>query len=340
MKKRIIHLAVVAAFLLGAASLSQAATWANPDLLLTPADVEKYAGSADWVIVDCRELKDYAKGHIPGAISFGKGCKKALRDSTSRVFSDTKKYEAIFGKSGIGNGTHVVFYGEHKKTDTFKDVSVAFWVLEYLGHTKAHVLNGGLDAWLKAGKKLTNEPTLKPEKKFAATIVASRIATTEEILKIAQGEKKDVTLIDARTEKEHEGEDIRSLRGGHVPNTTINISHKNTMDQEKDLKTGKDVDNGFLSPDRVAGFYKGIDPGKRTIAYCHTGTRSTLTYLELRLLGFKDPANWDDSWIIWGSNLKYPVASEQWINFERLKSVEEQAKKIQDALPKKDEDAQ
>lgn len=340
MKNRVMPLLVCAMFLLVSAGLSQAATWANPGLLVTPEDVEKYASNADWVVVDCRDLKDYAKGHIPGAISFGKPCKKALRDNTARVFKDVKKYESIFGKSGIGNDTHVVFYGEHKKTDTFKDVSVSFWVMEYLGHDKAHVLNGGIDAWQKAGKRLTNEPSMKPEKKFAAKVVASRIATTDEVLQIAEGKKKGVTLIDARTEKEHAGEDIRALRGGYVPNTTANIPHKTTMDQDKDPKTGKDVDNGYLSPDKVAGFYKDFDKGKRAVAYCQTGTRSTLTYLELRLLGFTDPANWDESWVVWGSNLKYPVADEQWMNFERLKKVEDGLKKVEDALPKKESAAE
>ena len=100
-------------------------------------------------------------------------------------------------------------------------------------------------------------------------------------------------------------------------------------------KTGKDVDTGYISPDRVVRFYKDFDKGKRTIA-CHTGTRSTLTYFELRLLGFKEPANWDDSWIVWGSNLKYPVANEQWINFEKLKKAEDELKALKDAMPKKE----
>ena len=64
-----------------------------------------------------------------------------------------------------------------------------------------------------------------------------------------------------------------------------------------------EIDNGFLTPKTVAGFYKSLDKSKRTIAYCQTGTRSTLTYLELRLLGFKDPANWDDSWRVYSSDL-------------------------------------
>jgi len=331
------YLLIAGSAVLALANLSHAATWTHPELLLTPDAVEKNAAKADWVVVDCRDLKDYAKGHVPGAISLGKACKSALRDSTARAFTDVKKYENIFGKSGIGNDTHVVFYGEHKVTDTFKDVTVAFWIMEYIGHDKVHVMNGGLDAWLKAGKKLTNEPSMKPEKQFKGKFVASRIASNEEMLQIAEGKKKGVTVIDSRTKAEHDGQDIRALRGGHVPNTTANISHKDTMDQEKDPKTGKEVDNGYLSPDRVEGLFKNFDRNKRTIAYCQTGTRSTLTYLELRLLGFKDPANWDESWVVWGSNVRYPVANEQWINFERLQSAEANLKKLQEAMPKKEE---
>jgi thiosulfate/3-mercaptopyruvate sulfurtransferase len=337
MYKKAKYLLIAGSALLALADLSHAASWVNPELLLTPDAVEKNVGKADWVVVDCRDLKDYAKGHVPGAISLGKACKSALRDSTARAFKDAKIYEKILGKSGIGNDTHVVFYGEHKVTDTFKDVTVAFWILEYLGHDKAHVLNGGLDAWLKAGKKLTSEPSIKPEKQFKAKIVASRIASNEEMLQIAEGKKKGITVIDSRTKAEHDGQDIRALRGGHVPNTTANISHKDTMDQEKDPNTGKDVDNGYLSPDRVDGFFKNFDKNKRAIAYCQTGTRSTLTYLQMRLMGFKDPANWDESWVVWGSNLRYPVANEQWINFERLQKAEGDLKKLQDSMPKKEE---
>ena len=313
---------------------ARAAGWANPELLVGPEVVEANAGRPDWVVVDCRDLKLYAKGHIPGAISLGKECKKALRDPTARVFKDPKRYEAFLGKAGIGNDTHVVFYGEHRKSDTMKDAAVAFWLLEYLGHDKVHVLNGGIDAWVKAGKQLTNEPTLKPAKAFRAKVVPSRYASTDEVLKVALGKTKGVTVIDARSKAEHAGEDIRALRGGHVPNTTLNVPHTETMDQEKDRETGKDVDNGFLSPDRVAGFYASLDKGKRTIAYCQTGTRSTITYLELRLLGFKDPANWDDSWIVWANQVRYPVEDEQWINFEKLKSLEKAVEKLEDAKPK------
>jgi thiosulfate/3-mercaptopyruvate sulfurtransferase len=314
------------------ATASVAAKWANPELLVTPETVKKNIDKPDWVVVDCRDLKAYAKGHIPGAISLGKRCKKALRDVTARVWRDTSKYEKLLGKAGIGNNTHVVFYYGDMKTLT--DASVGFWIMEYLGHDKVYVLNGGLDAWRKAGNRLDNKAVKKSATSFKAKVVASRYGSTDEILEIAQG-KGGKQLIDSRTSKEHKGKDIRAIRGGYVPNTTINASHKGTLAKAKNPKTGKMEAIPYLDADAATAAFGKLDKNKRTVAYCQTGTRSTMTYLQLRLLGFKDPANWDESWRVYGSQLSYPVAGEQWYNFAGInKKIKKLEKKVS-ALEKK-----
>ena len=331
MKRVFVFVSMVAVSLMLLAGQALA-DWANPKLLVSADEVEQNVSKADWVVVDCRKLEEYAKGHIPGAISFGKNCKSALRDATSRVFTSASKYDSLLSKAGIGNNTNVVFYGE-LKSKSLDDASVAFWIFEYLGHTdKTHVLNGGLEAWTKAGKRLTTEPTIKPAATFKSRIAKNRIATTDEVLGIGRGKVKGVQLIDSRTKKEYAGEDIRAVRGGRIPNCTLNVSHNDTYDTEKDPATGKDKATSFLSPDRVAKAYAGLDKNKRTIAYCQTGSRSTLTYLELRLLGFKDPANYDDSWIIYGANEKFPVDEEQRMDFSRIDKLEKKIKELETKL--------
>lgn len=333
MRKRLVIMFVILTFLMSFAGLSYAATWANPELLLSAKELKSKIGDSKWVILDCRKLKNYAKGHIPGAISVGKQCKKALRDKTSRVWRDASKYEKLFSKIGIGNDTHVVIYGEHVKTDTMKDTTVAFWILEYLGHDKVHVLNGGIDAWVNEGYGQDNKPTILKARTFKANVAQNRYASTDEMIDIATGKTKGIQVIDARTGKEFKGADQRSLRAGRFPNTTINVSHKDTFDQTKDLESGKMKDNGFLSYDRVANFYKSLDKNKRTVAFCQTGTRSTLTYLELRLLGFKDAANWDESWRIYGSHYNdYPIENVQWFDFNRVRKLEKKLKKLEKKL--------
>ncbi|MBI4699135.1 MAG: hypothetical protein HY758_09620, partial [Nitrospirae bacterium] len=68
---------VVFAFLI-AVTAAYSAEYANPQLLLSPADVEKNIGK--WVIVDCREKDLYDKGHIPSAIHLGETCNNFFRE--------------------------------------------------------------------------------------------------------------------------------------------------------------------------------------------------------------------------------------------------------------------
>ncbi len=338
MQKKWIRLLLASLFLFSLVNAAQAAQWANPDLLVDAETVKANIDKPDWVVVDARDLKDYVKGHIPGAISLGKRAKKALRDPTSRVFQDVSKYEKLLGKVGISNDTHVVFYYDGVKT--IADATVGFWVLEYLGHDKVHILNGGLDAWRKAGNRLDKTPVMKPSTTFKANVVASRLATTAEILQIAGG--NGTQLIDSRTRNEYIGKDARAIQAGHVP-TAINVSHLDTLVKVKDKKTGKMKATGYISPDSVAKHFGKLDKNTRTVGYCQTGTRSTLTYFELRLMGFKDPANWDDSWRVYGSDLHAanPIEAPngvQYYNFAKvnksIKKLEKKVKALESTLKK------
>lgn len=297
------------------------AEYANPGLLAEVSAVAENAAKPDWVIIDCRDDKAYAAGHIPGAITLGGACGKVLRDATYRE-KKTEALEELLGNAGVSMEKQVVLYADAK---LITSTSVAFWILEHLGHDKVHVLNGGIEAWGDAGKPLeTIEKKLSPVS-FKAKVVKGRLATTDEMVRIGKGEMKGVNVIDSRTETEHKGSDIRALRGGHIPNTTLNVSHVKTYD----VQTGT-----IHSMDDLESIFGTLDKDKRTIAYCQTGTRSTLIYLELRLMGFKEPANYDDSWIIYGSNVEYPVANENWYDFvkvnDTIKAVDELKKAVEE----------
>ncbi|WP_455198007.1 sulfurtransferase, partial [Kaarinaea lacus] len=175
-------------------------------------------------------------------------------------------------------------------------------------------------------------PVKKAAKTFKANVVASKYASTDEVVQIAKGESK-AQLIDSRTKKEHDGKDIRAIRGGYIPNTTINVSHVDTLAQAKDKKSGKMMATAYLDSASAEKAFGSLDKNKRTAAYCQTGTRSTMTYLQMRLLGFKDPANWDDSWRVYGSNTDLPAANEQWFNFaglnKKIKNLEKKVAKLE-----------
>lgn len=297
-------LLLVISVLLFVGTSAFSAEYANPQLLVTPADIEKHAGK--WIVIDCRDpqttvdkktketLKGYADGHIPGAITLGGDCSKILRDEKSRV-KKTEDVEKILGDAGVSADKPVVVYADAKRVT---HATVGYWILDYMGEKDVRLLNGGIEAWEAAGKKLDTKETKLPATKYKAHVMKNRIATTEEMLKIAKGQEKGVQTIDSRTPGEYAGTDVRAKRGGHIPNTTINVSHTETYDKA----TGK-----IKSMDELMKVFGKLDKNKRTIPLCQTGTRSTLTYLELKLMGFKDPANYDDSWIIWGNDESLPI---------------------------------
>ncbi|MBU0728500.1 MAG: hypothetical protein KKE17_08250 [Proteobacteria bacterium] len=301
--------------LLFIASKADSAEYANPQLLVTPADIVKNMGT--WIVLDCRDtktvtdktgeaLKGYDDGHIPGAITIGGDCSKILRTKeTSTVFADpkdprkydTEKYEAIIGNAGINNDTTLVIYGDKKR---ITHATVGFWVMEWLGHKDVRFLNGGIEAWETEGKKLETTATKLLKAKFKANpdTMQKRISTSEEVLTIAQGKSKGSQLVDSRTPAEYKGLDVRAKKGGHIPNCRLNVSHTEMYD----TTTGK------IKPmNELEKIYGSMDKNKRAIPHCQTGTRSTLTYLIFRLMGFTDPANYDDSWVIWGNREDLPT---------------------------------
>lgn len=333
MAKRI-FIVICSVFFLLAPFNPASGAWTNPDLLYSVEQAEKVISDTKWVILDCRGQDAYDGGHIPGAIVLGKkNAKNLLRDGTARVFADVSKYEKIFGEAGIGNETNVLVYSD-MKNKLMDDAFITFWLLEYLGHAKVHLLDGGFDAWMKAGKNVETAPAKKTPAVFKVQLNKSALATSEELFALAEKKDKDSQLIDCRTKEEFEGYDIRALRGGHIPNTFKNASHVSYFQQKKDEKTGKDVPTGILSEEAVGKVLEGVDSKKRTIFLCHSGGRSTYGYFVSRLMGYGNAANYDDGWMVWGTNYQknYPIENEQWIELARIDESEKKIKNLEEKL--------
>ena len=51
-------------------------------------------------------------------------------------------------------------------------------------------------------------------------------------------------------------------------------------------------------------------------------------------MGFANAANYDDGWMVWGSNYQknYPVESEQWMEFARIDESEKKIKSLEEKI--------
>ncbi|MBI5195049.1 MAG: sulfurtransferase [Nitrospirae bacterium] len=233
------------------------------------------------------------------------------------ALGQVENLEKKLGRIGITRDKTLVFYDQRENSDEagrgryygiFSGyVFVPFWYMEYLGHKDVRVLDGGIGIWTAGGKPLEQKTNKLTPVQFKADVVKSRLATTEEVLKIAKKEE-DAQLIDSRTIAEYLGESPtppghfladKIKRAGRIPNTIRNVPH---FYQFIDPQTAK------LRPIyQLQRLYGGLDKDKRTVLYCYIANRISFSYFVLRLLGFKDPAIYHDSWIVWGNDETLPV---------------------------------
>jgi len=294
------------------------------DLVVDSRFVNDKLDKPGWVMLDVRSGEEYREGHIPGSINLGNVAANVLRDPTHRAYTIIPAIEKSLGDAGIGDDKHIIVYGN--AADVY-DNAVTFWILEFLGCNSPHLsctvhyYDGGIEQWEGYGGKLVAEDSSLPKTQFKAQVVASRLATSEEVLKVAKGQAK-AALIDARTDAEYHGSDIRALRGGHIPGA-VNIKVQKNYDGN---------DYKLLPLSELKALYKAIPMKERVIAYCQTGTRASYTYLVLRLLGYENVSDYDDSWIVYGSNVNYPAEDEQWFNFIQVNKTAKEVKELNKEL--------
>ena len=128
------------------------------NLLIECAELARVIGDPDLRVIDCRfELLDpdagqrqYASGHIPGAVfaDLDRDLAAPAAGGTGRhPLPDASTMARTFGRLGISNSSRVVVYDE----DNGALAARCWWLLRWLGHDDARVLNGGYARWRSLG---------------------------------------------------------------------------------------------------------------------------------------------------------------------------------------------
>lgn len=270
------------------------------------------------VIWDVRNAQEYSKGHLPGAVSIGDAA-QVLRDPNTEDFLATDKIEKILGAAGIDPAREIVVYGTRGTWNPY----LILYAMQYFGGTRAYVYHGGIDDWRAAGKAVSTEAARLPPISLKLNANGAVAVSTAQM--IAQLKNPNVQIIDARTAGEFRGEDIRAIRGGHIPGA-INIPYEmNWVDPETPAKLAKKqaADNSGMSlkpADQLQALYANLDPGKETIVYCQSGARASETAGVLQQLGFTRVKVYDSSWLGYGNTLDAPAENVTFFNVGLLNS--------------------
>jgi thiosulfate/3-mercaptopyruvate sulfurtransferase len=304
-------------FLLGLA-LALAAAGAGAQTIVD-LDYVKQAAARGALLWDARGKDAYAKGHIPGAVNVGDPT-QALRNENTEDYLPLAEIEKILGAAGIDPAREIVVYGDRGLPSAY----FAQLTLRYFGAANARVFHEGIEAWRAAGLSVSTAAVKPKPVALKLTPQPGVLVETKEV--VAALKRGDAQFLDVRTVKEYRGQDLRAIRGGHIPGAVNVPFEQNWVDPDtrSKLRSGavKDSSGMSLKPrDELRKAYEKLDPAKEVIVYCQSGNRAAQSAAVLADLGYSKVRVYDSSWLGYSSWLSAPAEDEVWANFGALLSA-------------------
>jgi thiosulfate/3-mercaptopyruvate sulfurtransferase len=263
---------LVAACLLAVANAA-AQTSAHSMIISTDWLAQHLNDRATVVLHVVHDTMDFRAGHIPGAREIQYSSVTTMRDSVGTELPSVEQLQRVFEKLGVSDNSYVVVYAG---TGMAPMASRVFLTLDYLGHAKVSLLNGGLTKWQAEGRPLSTDETritaghLTPKPR-TVTVDASWVNS--------RTGKRGYAFIDTRTDPEYLG---TGSRGG-LPSEG-HIAGARQLEWQQ-LFSSADS-SLFLDPAGIGKLFADrMAPGDTVITYCLVGYRASMTYFGARLLG-------------------------------------------------------
>lgn len=259
----------------------------------------------DWRVFDCRHdlvnpdfgRKAYADGHLPGAVHLHLDADLSgpMTGSNGRhPLPDARRFAARMAELGVGDTSQVVAYDDAGGMYAAR----LWWLLRWIGHEPAAVLDGGLQAWLGAGLPLTQD---MPDRVPATLTVRLREAAVDAGYVLEHLESSAMILIDARSPDRYRGEN-ESLDpvAGHIPGASNRFFRDN-------LGAG----GSFKAPAQLRAEFEailaGCDP-RHVVHQCGSGVTACHNLLAMEAAGLAGSRLYPGSWSEWCSDRRRPVA--------------------------------
>ena len=147
----------------------------NSPRLIETGELEDLVNHPSVRIVDMRtSLPDYLKGHIPNAVYLHFETLRLPRQRCPCQAPDRICLERLLGENlSVSNNMWVILYSEKSNPNA----TYLAWTLDFLGHRKVGVLNGGWEKWVSENRPTPQEyPSLAPKKFFGKVIREETLA--------------------------------------------------------------------------------------------------------------------------------------------------------------------
>ncbi len=240
--------------------------------------------------------EEYEQGHIPGAVYIDWSTDIIdPDDAVEAQIAPPERFAAVMERLGIGDGHLVVAYDAHPASQF---ATRLWWALNYYGHTRVAVLNGGFAKWQREGLPVDTAIPAYPRASFTPATQPRLRATVEEVLGWLG--QPGIKLVDARDQGQYTGALVRKPgRAGHIPGA-LSLPRELVINPATGtFRSNEELSHLFSSA--------GVKPQERVVAYCNGGVAATTILFSLALLGYPNLTNYDGSWNEWGIRPDLPV---------------------------------
>jgi thiosulfate/3-mercaptopyruvate sulfurtransferase len=248
----------------------------STDLLVSAAWLAGHLDDPDLLVVDVRPAEEYARGHIPGAVTVDLYSLTILDSSPEHIESWVREVEHAFRQIDIDHDRRVVFYEDISGTSAARGV----WLMHALRIGEGMMLDGGLVAWQAAGGISTRSAKPTPST-MTARLDPAFFATADDVL--AASDSADATIIDTRA-------DLEWMKGT-IP-TAEHLEWVHHLNHDGKMKPIAELHRLYDE--------RGLVPDGDAITFCASGYRAAHSWLVLRMLGHDRVRNYAPSWGEWG----------------------------------------
>jgi thiosulfate/3-mercaptopyruvate sulfurtransferase len=270
-------------------------------VLVTAAELLADGGRAvlldvRWALGDGQGREKYLAGHLPGAVFVD--LETELADPPSAAegrhpLPSLQRLQSTARRWGIRNGDAVVVYDATGGLAAAR----AWWLLRWGGLPEVRLLDGGLDAWTRAGGRLESGDVVPEPGDVTLTGGGMPVLTIDEAAALPTS---GGVLLDARASERYRGEvEPIDPRAGHVPGAVSAPATANLAADGTFLRMTELVDR-FVA--------LGVGPRARVGVYCGSGVTAAHEVAALAAVGI-EAALWPGSWSQWSADPDRPAAT-------------------------------
>jgi thiosulfate/3-mercaptopyruvate sulfurtransferase len=282
---------------------------AHTTLITAPELLALADGPATLVLLDCGfDLADpaageraHAAGHLPGAlyVHLDRDLSGPKTGHNGRhPLPPREALAARAGAWGVAPGVQVVAYDAQGGPYAAR----AWWLLRWLGHAEAAVLDGGPAAWTAAGGAMSTAPAAqRAVAPYPALAPAMPTLDADALLaRLPEVAAGGLRLFDARAAERYRG-DVEPLDpvAGHIPGATLrffkdNLGPDGRFKPAAQLRAEFEALGGANSSAVVHQCGSGVTACHNLLAMAHAGLGTSVLY----------PGSWSE----WCSDPARPVA--------------------------------